>query len=141
MSTYARVFLDFNDALRLADYYKSNIPDMVRPEAMHITTAYTQETVDIKSETIYVVLYKSHFKYELFGNYLVLRVEHAKLHEYFNDAMSKGATWDFETFCPHITLCENFTGNLDDLPPPPDFSLRTDRYVVSPIGKPKKEIN
>jgi hypothetical protein len=35
---------------------------------------------------------------------LVLRVESPKLHERFDCARELGATWDFPSFKPHITL-------------------------------------
>jgi hypothetical protein len=66
--------------------------------------------------------------YEIFGvdkRYLVLKVDNKKLHDRFNNAKKLGATFDFPSYKPHITL-----GELkDDIDlkslPVPNFSIKT----------------
>lgn len=93
----------------------------------HITTVYSR--VPIKYNPSGKALTVKPVGYDLFGHpdkVLVLKVEHPRLHERFNEARKAGATWDYPNFQPHITLATQVDPGLDITKlPMPDFALDT----------------
>lgn len=55
-------------------------------------------------------------KLEKFGTYLVLLLDSPQLQERHKELMEEtGASYDFPEYQPHITLSENFEGNMPEL--------------------------
>jgi len=76
----------------------------------HSTIAYSRSPVDW-TQTIFaplegkVIVEPTSFKMKvLAGNVLVLAFESEELEERWRELRNEGASWDFETFQPHITL-------------------------------------
>lgn len=134
IGTYAACWLTKESAFALYRYYKNRIPNMEPPSKLHITTCYSKIIVDLESRRIPLRL-DPPFSYDLFGenkNVLVLRVEHTRLHGLFQEAISAGATYDFNSYKPHITLSTDYTPNTEP-PPPPSFPIYVSEYKVEPL--------
>lgn len=106
-------------------------------DKFHITTTFSKRVIrGLVPTPVSVTLRHEDFEYEVFdgdSRVLVLRVKHPKLNQLFNKAKQLGATWDFPTYKPHITLINDFKGREANLPPLPHFDLFADEYVVEPL--------
>lgn len=132
--TYASVHLTRTSKAKLTSHFKNYIPRLKEQDSFHITTTYTKRILDIKSKIVAVNLYSKHFKYEKFGDtVLVMRVYHPVLEKLFLESRKAGATWDFPSYRPHITLSTEFPSDIANLPPLPDFNLYTSRHIVEPL--------
>lgn len=93
----------------------------------HITTVYSKKPIEYKPSPEAITVHP--IGYDLFGHpdkVLVLKVEHPRLHERFNEARKAGATWDYPNFQPHITLATGVDPDLDiSTLPLPEFLLDT----------------
>lgn len=132
--TYASVHLTRTSKARLYKYFKDVIPRLKDQDSFHITTTYTKRILDIQTKIVAVNLYSKHFKYEKFGDtVLVLRVNHPALEKLFLESRKAGATWDFPSYKPHITLSTEFPSDIANLPPLPDFNLYTSKHIVEEL--------
>lgn len=99
----------------LASHVKAmGIKNPCDPATYHITTVYSRKPIKYKPSTDAITVHP--IGYALFGHpdkVLVLKVEHPRLHERFNEAMKAGATWDYPSFQPHITLATKVDPDLD----------------------------
>lgn len=132
--TYGSVLLTNKSCARLYDYLSPYVADLEPPEKYHITTIYTKNILPLTSQRLLINLSSEYFKYEKFSDtLLVLRVEHSILHHLFEKAIRLGATWDFPSYKPHITLSTNFPSDISNLPDPPDFWLYTTEHRIEPL--------
>jgi len=132
--TYASLHITRTSKARLYNYFKEHIPRLQNQDKFHITTTHTKRILDIQTRIVTVNLYSRHFKYEKFGEtVLVLRVKHQILEKLFIESKKAGATWDFPSYKPHITLSTEFPSDIANLPPLPDFNLYTTKHVVEPL--------
>lgn len=132
--TYGSVHITKASQRKLHEYFKGVIPNLQEASKFHVTTIYTKKIIDIESSIAAVTLSSKDFKYEKFGeNVLVLRVKNEVLNRLHKEAKSKGATWDFPSYKPHITLSTTFPTDLANLPPLPDFNLYTTRHIVEEL--------
>lgn len=137
--TYAAFWLSKTSANQLYEFYKPFIKDLEKPEDFHITTTYSRVPVPaLKNKTAKIKLDHNFFQLDLLGQghmkeYLVLKVDHPALQAAWKLAMKNGATWDFPTFIPHISLCTKFKGNSVVNIPVPDFDLECDNYKVDEL--------
>lgn len=95
--------------------------------AYHITTVYSKKPIDYKPSPEAITVHP--IGYAVFGHpnkVLVLKVEHPRLHERFNEARKAGATWDYPNYQPHITLATEVDPDLDiSQLAVPDFTIVT----------------
>ncbi|QIG70188.1 hypothetical protein EVB87_088 [Rhizobium phage RHph_N28_1] len=134
--TYAAVWLNANSAAALYKHYRQFVDseNLEAAKDFHITTTYSKMPVDIPLTKISpFTLNPDYFEHEAFGDLLVLRVKHKKLDELWSMACALGASWDYPTYKPHITISQKRL--LIDRPPPvPDFPLVVSRYKVEPLN-------
>jgi len=79
----------------------------VQPKDMHVTIAFSTQKVDwskIEADLQYHVSHGGARIVEKLGDAIVLRFEDAALKNRWGEILDKGASWDFESFKPHITL-------------------------------------
>lgn len=140
--TYAAFKLTHQSALQLQSFMQhTNIPGLVPPHDYHITTVFSRNTIDYEPEH-YEPITVQPIGYELLGRpgddpVLVLRVEHPKLNERFEHARALGASWDFPSYKPHITLTEKLSGMSVDvnLLAVPTFGIQLDSEYVQDLKK------
>lgn len=133
--TYAAVWLDRSSARALYTYFRKYIgaENLEAAKDFHITTTYSKAPVDIPLTKIKpFTLDPAYFEYEQFGDLLVLRVKHKVLNELWQKAKDLGASWDFPTYKPHITISQKRL-LIDKLPPVPNFPLVVSRYKIDPL--------
>lgn len=105
----------------IIEYFrKQGVEDLVDPKSLHVTVIYSKKDVDEKSikvdnNSLYYIPENTHL--EKFGDYLVMVVNSPYLQDRFKYFESKGCSYDYPKYKPHISLCENFTGNIETLTP------------------------
>lgn len=88
----------------------------VSMDKLHTTVVYSKKTVDLFpreniSESASIVdIERWETKY---GSTIVGMISSPYLEDRFKDAMDAGATYDYDTYKPHITL--SYTENVDDI--------------------------
>jgi SAM-dependent methyltransferase len=103
----------------------------VAPADMHATTVYSRRPFKGYKPRAQSVIVKPE-RLKLFGNTLVLTLESDVLKQQYEQARSLGASWDYETYEPHVTLCTEFYGTVDALRPP-SFMLRLGNEYIEPL--------
>ena len=94
---------------------RNKIPNIESPEDMHCTVIYSTTPVPDFNPKATIKEYATPKTIEIWDvgtddepRYcLVLRIESEYMHQRFNDAMALGATYDYATYKPHITLSYN----------------------------------
>ena len=132
-----------NDSRELLDHFVEmnlGLTERVDPKSYHITVIYSRtpvpaaETLATKTTAIATAV-----KYEVFptkdnGKCLVLRVESrnaAYLNKWLTD---HGATSDYDSYKPHVTICYDYKGDEDVSGLPlPQFPLSFDVVNVAPL--------
>jgi hypothetical protein len=99
----------------------------------HTTTTYSTKPVPyIAAGVIDVIIPYTTFKYELFGpnhDTLVLTFKSQKLQELHGKARTLGASWDYPSYIPHVTLGKVIPPFDVSTLPLPKFNLHiTDEY-------------
>lgn len=99
------------------------VPNPVSPEDFHTTIVYSR--IPIEWETMdhdvpaKVVGYRVFETGEDHTKCLVLEIDCPSLTERFEESMEKGASFDFPSYIPHITLSYDIGDfSIDDLDPP-----------------------
>lgn len=108
------------------------IKNVVPPELMHVTQVHSKAPVDTTKftpqQTLVEVPTDMRWLSQLGkDNALVLFFSSAELQQRFKEAEAAGATWDFKSFMPHITLSydtDAVDAHLYGMDPPPDFPLQ-----------------
>ena len=130
--TYAAMWPTVETQQQLIRYYKDKIPNLVND--FHITTTSSRkECPKLRSKALKISCDPKHYRYEKFGDNLVLVVNHAGLHSLWDFAMRQGASYNYESYIPHVTLSTDYQGSLEELPPVPLFPLYFDQYKVEDL--------
>lgn len=112
---YAAYHIAQDSKEELSNHVKAmGIQNPCDPSTYHITTVYSRKPIRYRPRSIPLTVHP--IGYALFGHpdkVLVLKVEHPRLHERFNDAIKAGATWDYPNYQPHITLATKVDPDLD----------------------------
>ena len=141
--TYAKLVPDDSTKERIFEIVDLlNIPNYVSKDAMHLTVVYSRVVCpSISNVAIEFPILASGTRFEIFSTAegskcLVLVLVGNELHKLHNECVSAhGATHDFATFCPHITLSYDYP--FDDMPNPSLMSyfknLAFTKFVVEPL--------
>lgn len=130
--TYAAVWLSSASATRLFHHFDGRVANLEPASSYHITTTYSKKVVALPPRILIpMVLRCAYFQYDVFGTNLVMKVKHEHLNTLFDAAKKLGATWDFPTYQPHITLSTNYT--TGKLPPLPAFDVIGASYRVEEL--------
>lgn len=124
-------------AAALANWAKdAGIPNPVAAADLHITTVYSRTPVPLyqlpdpgyaPTEQLDPAEYRLGFLDE--GNVLVMFVRSCLACASHDHAANKGASWDYPTYEPHITLSYDASG-FTTLPEPPPFAIEVgDEYA------------
>ena len=103
----------------LAEWFIASGFERWRLRTLHVTLAYSNRPVDWRNSAFApkqeaLTLRCAERRFEVFGaQQLVLTLKSATLEERWNELKKAGASWDFETFVPHITV-----GHPDDMTGP-----------------------
>ena len=107
-------------AKKLADWIiDSEIIEPIDTKDLHITTTYSK--VDPKREILpsnktNITLNYKEFSIATYGRALVLEVTSDELEEIHKSAIDAGASYDYDTYKPHITISYNDKANENILP-------------------------
>jgi hypothetical protein len=134
---YASYKLSKGSADALVKWIKeSEIVDPVDKENLHVTTTYSKIDVDIQPSKMKDIIV-SHKKYEIktYGRALVLELKSDELQEIHKAALEAGASYEWSTYKPHITLSYNAEANENLIPLlfPPTFDITLSHEEVAPL--------
>ena len=126
-------------AMGVADWIiDSEIIEPIDTQDLHITTTYSK--VDPKREILpsnktNITLNYKEFSIATYGRALVLEVTSDELEEIHKLAIDAGASYDYDTYKPHITISYNAKANDNILPLlfPPNFNLILSHEEVEPL--------
>lgn len=122
--SYAAVSFDATttDALK-AYQYDNHIPNPLSPDEFHSTVMFSKKYIPTFKPLGELDEWSGTFtKFDIFlsddDNALVLKYDCHQLSERFDQIISKyGATWEYDSFTPHITLSYNVEDlDIDQLP-------------------------
>lgn len=97
----------------------------------HVTVLYSRKVVHVDKQ-LNVEHFASPMRFDRFGNSLVLLLEAPTLSLRHEALMSRGATYDFPVYKPHITL----VGEAKEIPDPkmlPNFRLVLGNEYFEPL--------
>lgn len=134
---YASYKLSEDSAKALSQWMKeSEILEPVSPEDLHVTTTYSKVDLDLKpSEIKNIVVSHKEFEIRTYGRALVLELESDVLEGIHKAALEAGASYEWSTYKPHITLSYNAEANENILPLlfPPTFDITLSHEEVAPL--------
>lgn len=117
-------------AQRLHDWaVAAGIPNVVPPELMHATQVHsTAEVSGLEPNLTMIDIGDGRWLSQLGkGNALVMFFQSPEMQARFKEATAAGASWDFPSFMPHITISYD-TGDIDahqyGMEAPPDVPLQ-----------------
>jgi len=130
---YAAYNLHPNTVKAIVEWANTNgLQDkMVPPEEFHLTTVYSREPFPYRpaKKENFQVKFKEFKILGDKGGTLVLVVDSQYLHNLFDHRRSLGASWDFPSYIPHITVAKNVDeADLDALSIPNIKFILTDEY-------------
>ena len=116
------------------------LDERVTKNSYHITVIYSRTPVpDVEKLSREYSVKADPVGYEMFetkdgGKCLVLRVESAEARALNNTLGAMGATSDYDSYKPHVTLAYNITQDIDPTTlPVPKFQLVFDHLHVAPL--------
>lgn len=135
---YVAAFFDFVTNVSLADYCARHaIPSPTAESSLHSTIVYSRLPVDF-APLHEVDAHATPLRLECWdtqsGKTLVLVLESAYLQTRFDYAKSKGATFDYDEYTPHITLSYDI-GDYDWTKlPVPNFTINIIGEYSEPLS-------
>lgn len=139
VGVYAAAILTDESKTQLYEFVNDNLnlDKKIDKQDYHTTVAYSRKHVNVKLEPQDIKVSGTPLGYELFdtqdgGKCLVLKIESDDLTELHNTFKELGASYDYDEYKPHITLCYDFKGKLEDLPLP-EFDVKYNLLEVKPL--------
>lgn len=107
----------------------------VTEEELHVTVAFSRKAFEPKLDKTSIIAINPLFckGYNHFGEVLALEIDHPQLQALFRDCMERGATYDYSSYRPHITLAklEDIDGEVDI--PEPKFHILLGKVYVEEL--------
>lgn len=96
-----------------------NINNSVAPHSLHTTVAYSRKVIpELESTVLPEPIAATPIGFAIFKsnmyNCLVILLESMGLNTLHQQAMSLGATYDYDQYHPHVTVSYDFQGTLPD---------------------------
>lgn len=134
------------NAQEIIDWFKSQgMKNLVRPEDMHVTVAFSKKRVDWEAIEGQKELDDEHEMEPSLRRSVtalgdasaVLKVESKALHDRWQQVIVKGGSWDYPSYNPHITLSYSDPGvDLGRVQPFPGIiRLGRERFAEIPVEK------
>lgn len=138
---YISAILTDESKTKLYDFVEKNLnlDKKTAKEDYHTTIVYSRDPFPVEFGTVddfgTAIAFPS--GYELFntqdgGKCLVLKLNCHFLHTMHHLFEKLGASYDYDEYKPHITLCYNFTGELGTLLLP-DFDIKYEKLEIEPL--------
>lgn len=103
-------------------FTRQSIDGLIKPSEYHITVAYSRKDVNLQNlefDTSTLLIPGNQFNgLEIFGDYLVqLVLTDVRLFSRFNYFKQNGCSWDYPSYCPHISIAEHTKTDLNEIEP------------------------
>lgn len=105
-------YIRLGSAVEIYNHYKKQgLFNFLPPEEFHVTLAYTEKELDwstLERNTETFDYNFEHTEHDIFENYFVLKLGLCKrLHDEWQYFISKGSSWDYPYYIPHISIAKN----------------------------------
>lgn len=140
--TYVSMLMSDKCKKQLEKFVKSNLKlnEYVDKSEYHCTIIYSRTPVPEAEDVSYPeIIHARCYGYEVFptkdGNKcLVMRLNCSQVNDVNSKLTQLGATSDYSSYKPHVTVCYDYKSN-DDVStlPIPDFDLVFDKIEVKPL--------
>lgn len=146
--TYVSAHVDLDTQKKLEKFLDDlGVPNQLPPEEYHATISYSKKGVpEAENEEFKTPITAVFEAWKLFpnriegGNYLVAKIKSEELDNYHKRMMDLGATHDFPSYQPHVSVSSQYEGDVPTKTP--NFKIVFDKVVVKPLDpnfKPKKK--
>jgi len=112
------------NAKEVYDWYINQGIEVIPEDELHCTIAYSKKDFEytLSKEDIYIP--ESSSKLEKLGDAgaIVLKIYSQELQDRFNRCINAGATYDYPSYKPHITISYSEVDNLENIKQP-DFDI------------------
>jgi 2'-5' RNA ligase len=131
--TYSSFQLDEPSRKKLHDWLESNkIENLVDPDEYHITVTYSRKPVpEINEIKPKLPIKVKAIGWEVFDNLLVLKVSPSKLKKVYDESLELGATSDYDSYIPHISVAKKFKGEVPETFP--KFTITLNEFIVDEL--------
>lgn len=136
--TYSALYLSNKSAKQLYDWCKNNGIVTQSQDEYHCTLIYSRKSInELKEFTNKKIKTKAKiYDWKRLGNALTLEIRNEKINILHEKMINLGATHDFQSYIPHVTINSNYC--CDELPlKTPQFDLVFDKIVVEPLEENK----
>lgn len=148
--TYAAYLLSAKDAQFLHNWFQTQMKNvlnevMIPPSEYHCTIIYSEapfpqiETMQKKMQVKAKPLGLNVFGKPGSSKFIVLQLDSPDMTQLHEQCIKDGATSTFAQYHPHISLFENYSGNLDlskfDMTPLHGRQLTFDDFTIRPLEK------
>ena len=99
---------------QLAEWYSKQGLKTIDPTELHCTIAYSRRLFQRTPDTTDIVVSDVYPQLEVLGDEgcVVLKLKSKELENRFNECIEAGATYDYESYIPHITIAVGVTEDL-----------------------------
>ena len=109
--TYSAVKFTEESSIKLHDFCKKllNVKSLFLPSQYHSTIVYSRKMVpfDKNGNMEPIIIDPKTYEFHVFDedpSYLVLAYQNEEITELWKESIDLGATWDFDTYRPHISV-------------------------------------
>lgn len=131
--TYASLWAEFSSAHKLYKWAKTQGLNPKSHDDFHMTLAYSRKRIkELHKKPIqFVDIFALPYRWRKFGSYLVLECSCYFAVEKHQEYRDMGCTYDFPDYIPHVTVNENYMGQLPSVLP--DFEIHFDRLIIEEL--------
>ena len=124
------------NAKEVYDWYFNQGVEVIPKDELHCTIAYSKKDFEytISKEDIYVSEFNSNLEPLGDDGGIVLNIHSQELQDRFNRCIIAGATYDYPSYKPHITISYSGIDNIDEIKQP-DFDIILGSEYTNPLDE------
>lgn len=128
------------NAKEVYDWYNNQGVEVIPEDELHCTIAYSKKDFEytISKDDIHVSEFNSVLEPLGDDGAIVLKIHSQELQDRFNRCIAAGATYDYPSYKPHITISYSGIDNINDIKQP-DFDIILGDEYANPLNEDWKE--
>lgn len=131
------VALKVKNFAEVAEFFRKQGIDVIEPiNSLHVTLAYSMIPFNhiVNDGIVTIKPGEINSNLELLGdNCWVMKFNNSEIHSRFNTCMEEGASYDYPTYQPHITITNNIGNLIVEQIKMPDFDIILGDEYTNPI--------
>ncbi len=130
------VAVKVKNAQELYSWYSNQGIEVVPADELHCTIAYSKKDFEyeVSKEDIFVSEFNTYLEPLGDDGAVVLKIHSQELQDRFNRCMLAGATYDYPSYKPHITISYKEIDNIKDIKQP-DFNIILGDEYTNPLNE------